>query len=280
MKGVSIILIIIVIIFFAMTPIRISQGRPEPGAGRPLVVAHRGASGTAPENTLPAIDRALKAGADLIEIDVQLTADGQVVLMHDETVDRTTNGKGRVEEMTAEDIKKLDAGSWFGAEFAGTGVPLLGEALAHIGGRTGLLIEIKKKKGFNEGIEEAVIRIIREHEAASWCTVQSFNDEVLEIMHEKAPEIPLHKLIVFKYRWVPFVFDGKITRFSMEKYAYVRSINMHHRFFHQKFSRLVHDHGKMMFLWGCRKEESCYPADTEDYDGFMTDFPHRFRERQ
>ncbi len=132
------------------------HGTPDPGV--PLVVAHRGASGIAPENTLPAIDKALLAGADFIEIDVQLTRDRQVVLMHDETVDRTTNGKGKIGEMTADQVAGLDAGSWFGAEFTGTKVPLLEEVVAHIGGRTGLLIEIKKKKGFNEGIEEEVIR--------------------------------------------------------------------------------------------------------------------------
>lgn len=264
------------ILILAFIPIGLTHGTPEPGGRRPLIIAHRGASGTAPENTLPAIDSALAAGCDYIEIDVHLSKDKAVIVIHDESVERTTDGKGNIEELNVEYIRTLDAGSWFGETYAGTRVPLLEEVIRQVNGQSKLLIEIKKKDGQYEGIEEEVISIIRKFNAAGWCEVQSFNDEVLEIIHEKAPEIALHKLIVFKYRLIPYVFDGKITRFDMEKYAYVKAINMHFRFFNKSFSKLVHDNGKQMFLWGCRKEEPCFPPDMPGCDGIITDFPKEF----
>src|SRR5512147_1818449 len=92
---------------------------------RPILLAHRGDLAHAPENTLPSFSQAIQKGADGVELDVKLTVDGHVIVIHDETVDRTTNGSGKVATFTLEAIRKLDAGSWFDAKFAGTKVPLL-----------------------------------------------------------------------------------------------------------------------------------------------------------
>jgi glycerophosphoryl diester phosphodiesterase len=90
-----------------------------------LVIAHRGASGHAPENTLASFRRAVSLGATFIETDLQLTRDTRFVAIHDDTVDRTTNGKGRVHDLTLTELRRLDAGSWFGSEFTGERVPTL-----------------------------------------------------------------------------------------------------------------------------------------------------------
>jgi glycerophosphoryl diester phosphodiesterase len=97
--------------------------------GRTRVIAHRGFSGVAPENTLVAIRRGIEIGADMAEIDVTLSKDGYVVVIHDETLDRTTNGTGPVSDATLEELQRLDAGSWFAPEFAGEKIPTLGEVL-------------------------------------------------------------------------------------------------------------------------------------------------------
>ncbi len=102
---------------------------------RPLVVAHRGASATRPENTLPAIAEALALGADVIELDVHAAADGVAVLLHDRALLRTTGSDGTVDARSAAELACLDAGAWRGAEFAGTVVPRLGDAVALIAGR-------------------------------------------------------------------------------------------------------------------------------------------------
>ncbi|MBW6459172.1 MAG: hypothetical protein K0B08_01245 [Bacteroidales bacterium] len=269
----AVIIFLPMILALTFVPVRLSNSTPGGGSLQPLFIAHRGASGTAPENTLPAIDSALAAGVDYVEIDVHLSRDGKVIVIHDATVDRTTNGKGKVRELSAEYIQSLDAGSWFGEPFRGVKIPTLEEVIRHIDGKAKLLIEIKRKGKENEGIEAEVVRLIRKYEAADWCVVQAFNDKVLETMYELAPEIVLHKLIVFKYRFIPYVFDGRMTRFSMNKYAYVESINMHYRFFNMWFSDQVHREGKKIFLWGCRKETPCIPLDSEGWDGWITDFP-------
>lgn len=132
-----------------------------------LVVAHRGASAYEPENTLRAIRRAIEIGADVVEIDVRLTKDGYPVVIHDETVDRTTNGSGLVNEFSLDELRKLDAGK-------GEKIPLLSEVLDLVAGKIDVFIEIK--------VDEAVIPSLREVDARDlWDSVMftSFNIEHL-----------------------------------------------------------------------------------------------------
>lgn len=107
------------------------------------IVSHRGANAFAPENTFTAADLALKQGADYIELDVRESADGVLYVLHDETLDRTTNGSGPVGHARSEEIDRLDAGAWFGTEFAGEPVPRLDAYLEHLRGRCGVYIELK-----------------------------------------------------------------------------------------------------------------------------------------
>jgi len=109
----------------------------------PLIISHRGNSSQFPENTIAAILSAIDAGADVVEIDVQLSADGIPVVIHDETVDATTNGSGPVRSMTLEQLRLLDAGSWMGPQFAGARIPTLAEALEAVRGRCRLLVDPK-----------------------------------------------------------------------------------------------------------------------------------------
>ncbi len=121
-----------------------------------IAVGHRGTVHLAPENTLAAFRKAIELGLDLIEIDVRETRDGHLVIMHDATVDRTTDGKGRVSDLTLEEIKRLDAGSWFSPKFAGERVPTLDEALSVMEGRA--LPDIDFKAGTPEKLVEALSR--------------------------------------------------------------------------------------------------------------------------
>lgn len=106
-------------------------------------VAHRGASGETPENTISSFKRAIAQGAEIIETDARLSEDKEIILIHDETVERTTNGKGRVSQLTLKELKGLDAGSWFGKKFSGEKIPTLSEAIEVIRKRAKLNIEFK-----------------------------------------------------------------------------------------------------------------------------------------
>lgn len=151
---------------------------------RPMIVAHRGFSGYYPENTLRAFEEALKLPIDAIEIDVRRTKDGTLVVMHDEAVDRTTNGNGHVSEFTLSEIEKLDAGSWKGKEFLGTRIPTLNETLEFIKQQTMLLVEIKEP-----GTEREIIDIINHHKALKWVNLVSFHSDALLSAKRTEPQI-------------------------------------------------------------------------------------------
>lgn len=119
--------------------------------GRFAIVAHRGASAYKPENTVRAVRRALEMGADAVEVDVRLSADGYPVVIHDETVDRTTNGSGRVDELTLSALRQLDAG-------LGEKIPLLGEVLEEVKGRAVLFVELKLPEVADKAVAEVVER--------------------------------------------------------------------------------------------------------------------------
>ncbi|HUF63912.1 MAG TPA: glycerophosphodiester phosphodiesterase family protein [Verrucomicrobiales bacterium] len=124
------------VVFLGVLPSFVLGARPE-------VIAHRGASFDAPENTLAAIREAVAQGSAAIELDAQMSADQEVVLVHDGHVNRTTDGQGAVAAFTLAELKALDAGSWFGSEFAGERIPALSEAIAEIGGRARLMVDSK-----------------------------------------------------------------------------------------------------------------------------------------
>ena len=132
---------------------------PSVGPIRPLVIAHRGASGVAPENTMASFEQAVKFGADMIELDVHGSKDGNLIVIHDSSTARTARGnpQGAVADLTLGELKKLDAGAWKGAGFVGERIPTLDEVLAAFKGRAMILIELKAR-----GIEQKVAQAIRE----------------------------------------------------------------------------------------------------------------------
>lgn len=151
----------------------------------PLVTSHAACKGHAPENTLAGIERAIALGADAIEIDVHCTSDGVPVLIHDETVDRTTDGTGNVHEMTFDAVRKLDAGArQFVPQFTGARIPTLAEVLALTKGKVLLQIEIKQT-----GIEEQVAQAVRDAGALASCESHSFYPQVVRAMRSTEPRV-------------------------------------------------------------------------------------------
>ncbi|OGW70424.1 MAG: hypothetical protein A3A88_00910 [Nitrospirae bacterium RIFCSPLOWO2_01_FULL_62_17] len=149
-----------------------------------LRIGHRGACGHAPENTLASIEKAISIGCDFTEVDVQRTADESLILLHDERVDRTTNGKGAAAEMTLADIRKLDAGG-------GQVIPTLEEALATAGGRIGLILELKA-----EGLAYDVCGIVRASGFPGEIIYASFLHD--ELQHVRRADPDARTLVLFK----------------------------------------------------------------------------------
>jgi glycerophosphoryl diester phosphodiesterase len=148
--------------------------------GSPVLrVGHRGAKGHAPENTFASFDLAVQMGVHAVETDVHLSKDGEIVIIHDHTVDRTTNGHGFVKDLTVEELRRLDAGAWFDARFAGERIPTLAELLAWAHDRVSLAIEIKNGPIYYPGIAGKVIRLLREHDMIDQAILISFDHFVM-----------------------------------------------------------------------------------------------------
>ncbi|WP_408962559.1 glycerophosphodiester phosphodiesterase [Pseudalkalibacillus hwajinpoensis] len=184
---------------------------PGMNSNKLLNVAHRGASGHAPEHTLASYKLGDEMKGDYIEIDLQMTKDGKLIAMHDESVDRTTNGTGLVKDYTLEQLKELDAGSWFNEKYPekanpayeGLQVPTLEQVLQTFGKDARYYIETKSPEVY-PGMEEELLRILNKYnltgvnERSSKVLIQSFSQESLLKMHNLNPNLPLIQLISYK----------------------------------------------------------------------------------
>ena len=161
--------------------------RPE--VNRPLVFAHRGACRIAPENTLPAFQAAIDAGADGVELDVQYSSDGHLLVIHNPSLEGSTNGTGRVTGYTFAELRALDAGSWFDPKFAGTQIPTLDEVLDLLRGKLLVNIELKALDSATQGIGVDVVAVVRNHHMTDQVVLSCFNPFALRRAKRAGPEI-------------------------------------------------------------------------------------------
>ncbi len=208
---------------------------------RPLVFAHRGARERAPENTLPAFEQAAALGADGIELDVQLSADGALVVIHDFTLERTTNGTGHVAEKTLAELRTLDAGSWFAPQFVATHIPTLDEVFEAVGRRLLINIELKTFRLTDRAtrlrLARGVLECIRKHGMERQVLISSFNPLALRIVRQLAPQIAIGYLyapdlpLPLAKGWLarPLIgrHEARHPHFSMVDEAYMRWARQH-----------------------------------------------------
>ncbi len=225
-----------------------------------IIVAHRGGAFLGPENTLSCISKGMETGAEWIEIDVHLSADGKIVVCHDETVDRTTNGTGLISRMTYDHIQALNVVDSEGT-VTGEHIPLLEEVLELIKGKAKLLLEIKRSRNSLPGIEKACLDCIKSHGMLDQVVFQSFDDEVIETVHKLCPEMRVEKLIT-----IPFFINFR-------KYDYAASINPCYKFTTRSFIRRAHKHGKEVKVWTLNKYKESL---VEEADGIITNDPGLF----
>src|SRR5579864_105609 len=231
--------------------------------GSPHVSGHRGASAKAPENTLAALDAAWRAGATLAEIDVQLTRDGHVVLMHDRTVDRTTTGHGYVKDLALRELQALDAGRWFGPEFRGERVPTLRESVEWTRGKLALLVELKNFPFRELPLVERTIDLIDELQAAEDVVLGEFDHPVLRDINQRRSKWPLEMM-----------YNGRLADPVAAAHAAGASlVSLEPEFVLPEDIRLLHEGGvavlttlerpgdaSMLLSWGIDALESADPA--------------------
>ena len=230
-----------------------------------LVVAHRGGSLLAPENTLAAFRQALALGVDRIELDVQQRKDGVVLVIHDEKTNRTTNGKGTISDMNYAQLKDLDAGSKFSKEFSNEKIPLLDEVLCLINGQCELLVEIKNPGNINIGLEKNVADLIQQHQALAWCTVQSFEYESLYRLHKINDQITLG-LLLDKPK-------PDTLKKSAANTSFISEININRRSASAAMIDLIHQMEKKVYVWTVNKPGDMVRLIKNGVDGIITDDP-------
>ena len=243
------------------------------GNKRLVNVAHRGASGHAPENTMAAFWQGFKMRADYIEIDVQMTKDGRLVVIHDTTVNRTTNGKGKVADMTFNEIRALNAGSWYGEEFASEKVPSFEEVLDTFRGKIGILIELKSPELYN-GVEEKVADALKQRNLHrnpnQRIIVQSFNHASVQKSKVLLPNVPHGVLAGMTWKNIT---DEQLKHFAT--YA---------DYFNPNMNLLTHDlvdriHTADMNTWPytVRTQEQADRLFNLGVDGIISDYPEYVR---
>ncbi|MFX3619441.1 MAG: glycerophosphodiester phosphodiesterase [Sporolactobacillus sp.] len=231
---------------------------------RTEIIAHRGSKANRPENTLSAFEEAKRVGSDGIELDVHLTKDQEIVVMHDEKVNRTTNGKGQIKNFTLNELKALDAGSWFSPKYKGEKVPRLVEVLDLLSDYSGVLnIEFKTDKNIYPGIEARVFRLIQDYRHDLPVVYSSFNHESLMRLKKIDPHADIALLLwerlVEPWRYTEQV--GATAQHLWEPSAFSET------------TQQLHDHHIKVRAWTVNKPKNMHHAFDLGVDAIITDYP-------
>ncbi|WP_049694787.1 glycerophosphodiester phosphodiesterase [Planococcus versutus] len=245
-----------------------------------LNIAHRGASGHAPENTLVAYKMGREMHGDSIEIDLQMTKDGILIAMHDERVDRTTNGTGYIKDMTITEIKALDAGSWFNKahpkkakpSYEGLCVPTFEEVLEVFGEDSRYYIETKAPDVY-PGMEKELVRILKKYnlpinqEYASNVIIQSFSEDSLQIVKKLNPIIPLIQLISYPIQAT--VSKAELAHIK----SYAVGVGMNYKRIDQAYIRKVQEQELLIHPYTVNKREDMKRMIDWGVTGLFTNYP-------
>jgi glycerophosphoryl diester phosphodiesterase len=233
-----------------------------------MVIAHRGFSGAAPENTLPAFRKAIEVGSDMIELDIQLSKDGKIVVIHDEILGRVTNGRRKVSDHTLEELKKLDAGAKFGPEFSGERIPTLKEVLHLAEGRILVNIELKDPTYGQYPITELAAKALKEVKKAGMTDrviYSSFNSASLEYIEKLEP----HAWVAFLYHrpWnsLPELTGGREYRV----------LNLRNIYLSQEKVTRIHRAGIKLNVYTVNSDEELGQFVKWEVDGIITNYPDR-----
>ena len=223
------------------------------------VIGHRGAAALAPENTWAGFDLALELGVDAIETDVRATSDGELVLLHDARLDRTTDGTGEIHLTPWSVVEALDAGAWYAPEFAGAGVPRLDDTLARYGAKTHLALEIKQP-----GVEGQVLQMVRDRGLIPAVTFTAFDFEVVHGIKNSCSEAKVGYLARnVEPGTVARVLDARLDQFCPSASALSRALVV-------EWQAL----GLEVRAWGVGNAELMMAAVEAGVDGMTVDFPH------
>ncbi|MDA8234805.1 MAG: glycerophosphodiester phosphodiesterase [Clostridia bacterium] len=228
-----------------------------------LIIGHRGASGTAPENTLSAFRQAATLGAGMVELDVQLSADGVPVVIHDETLERTTTGSGYVRDYTLDQLQALDAGTWLAPEYKGEKIPALHEVITDLPSEMLINIELKNNLIPYPDLEAKVIRLVDELDVVERVVISSFNHESMARFRKMAPHLA-SGLLYEQPLDNPLGMAGELE---------VQTLHPHYSLVTPELVRAAHREGYLVYTWTVNQEPLMEKMIELGVDGVMTNYP-------
>lgn len=231
-----------------------------------LKIAHRGASGSFPENTRVAFQKAIEARADMIELDCQLSQDGHVVVFHDEKLSRVTKVRGTVGESSLERLAQLDIGGWFKKSFRGERIQTLEEILALTNGSARLCIDIKQFAGSPRGIELKLLFILSHFDCLDRVILSSFDYRCLDRLRELAPEVLIGVIYGRGVEEDPFAAAARLN---------ATSIHVQKEFGSRNFLQRAWDEGLDVFIWTVNDLREMERFASLGVQGIVSDFPAR-----
>jgi glycerophosphoryl diester phosphodiesterase len=236
------------------------------GLPSPAIIAHRGASACAPENTLAAFKLALHQGADGIELDAKLSRDGQVVVIHDQTVERTTPQQGKVRDLLAAELRKMDAGSHFDVAFQGEPIPTLEEVLKAVGRLTYTNIELTNYGSPFDALPAQVAELVRKQKLGSRVMFSSFSPIALLRIHRLLPDAPLGLLL-------PPGRSGKVAQALLGRLVPHQSLHPERGSVTPEMVTRAHGKGRKVLVYTVNQESEMRRLFEAGVDGIFTDDP-------
>ncbi|CAH1224106.1 Glycerophosphodiester phosphodiesterase [Paenibacillus allorhizoplanae] len=232
-----------------------------------LVIAHRGAKGEAPENTLGAFRLGIEQGCDAIELDVHLSKDGEIIVIHDFTIDRTTDRKGVVHEMTLSELKQADAGRWFSSQYEGERIPTLEEVFDLVPPE--VMINVEIKDSYDRKLEPALAELMKRKDRVHNVVVSSFDHKSLLFLKLLLPEAKIGLL----YEINPGSHAGLATGFGVPVY----SLHPNFKRINREDIRDALSKGIQVYPWTINDEKKMKQAIEKGASGIITDFPGKLR---
>lgn len=249
------------------------------------VIAHKGASGLAPENTMAAFKKALELGVDQIELDVRHTSDEEIIVFHDQRLDRIAKDTlgnpvtGDVHDYTLEEIKQFDVGSWFDSQYKNERIPTLKEVLDFIDGRVNVLIEIKHMDHphYHDFAEKLVDVVLKEENGEDWIILQSYEPKYLDEVHELDPYIQTKALIVGEDSapLLAFYIETRIHMGRAKESNRMKAINPQWETLSPRRVFQMHAKGYEVHAYPVNEREDMIKMLNAGVDGIITDFPDR-----
>lgn len=233
---------------------------------KPIIIAHRGASAYAPENTMAAFQKAVELSADSIEFDVKCSKDGEMIIIHDQTLDRTTNGHGKVIETNLKDLRNLDAGSFYSSDFTGEKIPLLSEVLEEFSNKIMMNIELTNYSSIRDGLARKVAILVKKMGVEKNVFFSSFHPYNLLLTSRIVPNVPVALLAL--PGMVGWIFRSNLMRWISPEmiHPYYNDVN-------RGFIEKQHKKNRRVNVWTVNTESDIKKLLKDNVDGLITDDP-------